>query len=119
MQSWWKGIVSATLNRCPRCGRGQIFRSPLIINERCSECGVRFQPYEGDWLGAMAICYVITAVATLVGYLAVGRLLQVSDTVQIVGWSLFALAFYLGFYRNMKGLWIGILYLMTGLKENP
>lgn len=41
--------------RCPRCGRGRIFRRWFTTNESCSECGLQFQPAPGDTWGFWVI----------------------------------------------------------------
>ena len=34
--------------RCPHCGRGSIFGRWFTVNERCGECGLRFEQSPGD-----------------------------------------------------------------------
>ena len=37
--------------RCPRCGEGALFRRWLEVHERCSSCGLLYQPDPGDtWM---------------------------------------------------------------------
>ncbi len=112
IEAIWRGA----LNRCPNCGKGRIFSTLTRMQPTCSECGVTFQPYEGDFLGAVAIAYTITAVAGLVGYLLLRPWVHWTSAAEIVFWGAFCTVFYIGFYPNMKGIWVGILYLMTGLK---
>jgi uncharacterized protein (DUF983 family) len=53
-----KGIL---LGRCPRCGRGAIFRPGLaglfLMNERCPVCGMVYERGPGYFLGAMYVSY--------------------------------------------------------------
>ena len=53
--------------RCPRCGRGRLFKGVIDMPERCSECGLVYEREHGYFVGAMAISYGL-AVA-LVGIL--------------------------------------------------
>jgi len=41
--------------RCPRCGKGQLFRRGLKTCERCSECNLLYQRDYGDTLMFMII----------------------------------------------------------------
>lgn len=50
---WWLGAGRALLLRCPRCGRGSVFRRFVIMNETCSACELKFDRGVGYWLGAM------------------------------------------------------------------
>ena len=37
--------------RCPRCGEGALFSRGISVNDRCSVCGLVFQPDHGDtWM---------------------------------------------------------------------
>ena len=46
-----RAIARGLRRRCPRCGEGQLFRRWLEIHERCSSCGLVYQPDHGDtWL---------------------------------------------------------------------
>jgi uncharacterized protein (DUF983 family) len=60
--------------RCPRCGRGPIFRAPLVMNEQCPECGLSFGRGEpGYFTGAMYVSYGLSipllALMTLIEHL--------------------------------------------------
>ena len=93
-----------------------MFSSYYEIRERCDRCGVKFQPYEGDILGVIATGYFGTVVPALI-------MLAVAYGVFHLGaWGCFAVfcatmfAMLFGLYPNLKGLWVALVYLMTGLK---
>ena len=50
---WWRGAARALLLRCPRCGRGKVFRRFVLMNESCSNCGLVYDRGDGYWLGSM------------------------------------------------------------------
>ena len=54
--------------RCPRCGEGPLFIRRLQTHERCSACGLVFQPNHGDTLMFMMIT---DRIPILVGVIAV------------------------------------------------
>lgn len=44
-------LLRGLRRRCPRCGEGELFRRWLEIHDRCSHCGLVYQPDHGDiWL---------------------------------------------------------------------
>ena len=89
-----------------------MFRSPFKIHKRCPNCRTLFQPYEGDSLGVYAVCYSVSVVPAMLAfkYMQLGYMGLLGVFSVTTGVILF------GFYRNMKGLWVALLYLMTGLK---
>ena len=50
---WWRGAGRALILRCPRCGRGKVFRQFVFMNAACSQCELVFDRGHGYWLGAM------------------------------------------------------------------
>ena len=59
-----RGILTL---RCPRCGRGKLFKGLIDMPERCSECGLVYEREHGYFVGAMAVSYglAVTLVAIL------------------------------------------------------
>ncbi|MHB2017460.1 MAG: DUF983 domain-containing protein [Candidatus Xenobia bacterium] len=114
--NWIQALWDGLRGRCPNCHQGRICKTLIEPYENCPGCGVTFQPYEGDFLGALAIGYTITATAALVGFLVLSHFVQLSAVVNIALWGAFALVFYIVLYPNLKGIWVALLYLMTGLR---
>jgi uncharacterized protein (DUF983 family) len=56
--------------RCPRCGRGRLFRRWFSIVERCPGCGLRFEREEGYWVGAVIVNFAVTEMAFAVVFAA-------------------------------------------------
>lgn len=55
--------------RCPRCGKGRLYRNLLDMHERCSECGLTFKSREtGDGPAFFGILIVgaLTAIGAAV-----------------------------------------------------
>lgn len=65
--------INAVINhKCPRCRKGDTFKSPIAFSlnyaamyERCSHCGLRYEIEPGFFYAAMYVSYVYT-VAELV-----------------------------------------------------
>lgn len=49
----------ACLLRCPRCGRGKLFKRGYTMFERCPNCDWRYEREEGYWTGAVAVNLVV------------------------------------------------------------
>lgn len=113
LRAAWEGMRL----RCPACGQGRIFRTFSAMNSECPHCGVVFEREEGDFLGAMVVAYSITAVLIAAGILIVEVLTDLDATAHAVIWSVLAALFLILTYRNMKGIWIGILHVMMGLRS--
>ena len=110
MARMWQSTVGG---RCPACGIGRLFAGWLRLREACDACGVRFDRYEGNWLGPAVLAYGIAAVAaTAVGVPLVIRFgfFQGLATVLVVTAVLTALTA----YRPVKAWWIWLLW-RTGL----
>lgn len=58
----WQMLGRGLAMRCPWCGERHLFRGWFTIRERCPRCSLRFQPDEGDWLGAATLSYGVAGV---------------------------------------------------------
>lgn len=116
---WWmkKLFWCGGRSVCPRCEKGNMFESHFKVRKQCPECKVVLQPYSGDELGVIALGYFMTVGPSLLGLVAAyfytdwspGQLL-------LFFWFLMTLIL-VGFYRNIKGIWIGFVFLLTGLRR--
>jgi len=60
-------LYSILFNKCPRCHKGQFFKSKQPydfshfgkMNSECSECGEGFERESGYYLGAMYVSYAL------------------------------------------------------------
>lgn len=106
--SAWVVLRRGAGKRCPRCGLGRLFRSWYTLHNRCAECGLLYEPAEGNSWWFM---YYSTALFT--GVIVVGMLLLTPDNlwlgraVVVAAWL--AMIFLSMPYR--KGLAIAIDHL--------
>jgi len=56
--NWWLGALIR--RRCPRCRRGDIFRSGTVMNASCPACGLAFEREPGYFVGAMYFSYLLS-----------------------------------------------------------
>jgi uncharacterized protein (DUF983 family) len=56
-------IARGLANRCPNCSRHTLFKaaSRFKINERCENCGLKFDRGDGFFLGPFVLNYGVTA----------------------------------------------------------
>jgi uncharacterized protein (DUF983 family) len=116
-QRWLSAAWDGVRLTCPACRNGPIFRNMTDRHETCPNCGISFEPNEGDFLGAMTVAYAVTAVLVVFGILTLELLTDLTAYQHLIIWGIFSVAFLILCYRNLKGLWIGILYAMTGLRR--
>jgi uncharacterized protein (DUF983 family) len=115
---WWiRKLWLGACTICPRCEKGSMFESFFKIRKRCPECNCKLQPYSGDDLGVIAVGYFLTLIPGLIGLL-----LAWSYT----SWTPYQLLFFffflitvilIGLYRNMKGIWVALVFILTGFKR--
>lgn len=99
-------VSAAIAGRCPRCGRGSLFRQVLNLRDRCGSCGLDYTFIDtGDGPAVFAIF--------ILGTLMMGGALYVEFTyeppvwVHIVAWGVLTPLVALGLLRLIKGWLIG------------
>ena len=98
----WRGLK----RRCPRCGKGAIFRGWFAMNERCPECGRLFNRAPGYLLGSIYFNYGITALLVVIAYFSLyfGEVLDGKQLLVVL--TVFSVLFPLWFFRYARSLWI-------------
>jgi uncharacterized protein (DUF983 family) len=72
-------LFSALLARCPRCGKGPLFKNVLELRPRCSNCGLDYHFIDtGDGPAVFAIF--------ILGFLVLGLALYVEFTYEPPVW---------------------------------
>jgi len=102
-------ILNGLKVRCPCCGQGALFRSGLVLREKCDRCGLSYAFADsGDGPAVFAI--FILGFVILGGALLVEFKLGPPVWVHVVLWGVLtpALAFVL--LRGIKGVLIGLQY---------
>ena len=102
---------------CPRCEKGEMFQSFFQVHKRCPECKVLLQPYSGDELGVIAVGYFLTLIPSILGLLAAYAWTDWTPTQLLLFFFFLMTAILIGFYRNMKGIWIAFVFLLTGFRK--
>jgi uncharacterized protein (DUF983 family) len=98
--------------RCPSCGVGAVNKGLFGIYPRCRNCNYDFNPEPGFYLGAIAISFIVTALAT-VPPMIVLKVMNV-DMAILFAFPLVEFIFvgsFLMFYSKI--LWLHLEYRMT------
>lgn len=107
-----KAILTRSLSgKCPNCGQGKIFRSPLRINHRCENCGMTLERGNGYYLGPLCLNYGFVAffivspliLAGYVGWLALPLALGLA--------FIAAFALPVLFYQYAWRIWLASYYI--------
>jgi uncharacterized protein (DUF983 family) len=102
-------IAWGLLGRCPRCGKGRLFRGFLALQPRCEVCGLDFSfadSADGPAVFVMFFSGFVVAGSALV----VEALYQPPFWLHAVLWVPLILITTLGPLRPMKGLLIALQY---------
>jgi uncharacterized protein (DUF983 family) len=109
----WQYSISK--NKCPRCQNGDLWKTKKFyvkdfseMNERCSECNLKYTIEQGFWYGAMYISYAFGVVIT-VAVVVTLTLLTSFNVFQKVGVAVFFLVILMPpVFRYSRNVWINI-----------
>lgn len=101
-------LARALRLRCPRCGSGRLFRKWFSMHERCTNCGLKFEPAPGYYLGAIYISYGLTAVLLIVSYLVLHNGFELSNEQLSVPMLLICVLVPLAIFRHSRALWLAL-----------
>ncbi len=115
---WWlRKLWVGARTVCPRCEQGSMFESFFKIRKRCPHCNCKLQPYEGDDLGVIAVGYFLTLFPAMVGLLLAYKFTDWTAYQLLFLFFFLTTAILVGLYRNMKGIWVAFVFILTGFKK--
>lgn len=102
-------LANAVKARCPRCGKGPLFKNLLEMRERCSSCGLDYKFVDtGDGPAVFAIL--------LLGFIVAGSAVYTELVyeppvwVHVVLWGTLTPLLAVGFLRFLKALLISLQF---------
>ena len=108
-RSFWSAVRHGSIGRCPKCGRGHLFRAYLKPVDSCVACGEIYRNIRADdgpaWLTILIAGHIVVGSALLVERYAPPPLW--------ISMSLFpalALGLALGLLPVTKGIFIGAIW---------
>lgn len=113
-----KKLANSMLVRCPNCEQGAMFNGLFQMNPTCPVCEVRFERRDGESLGGMMFTLVFVELFSVGGFFLAEALFDPPIIAQLIFWIAFSILFCVLFYRNGRGLWVGVVYLTSGLYKD-
>ena len=116
----WTALKRGFRGRCPRCGKGKLFRAYLKVANNCSSCDLDFTPHRADDLPAYLVIVVV-------GHLVVPTALMIETEYSPPVWlqlSIYlplTLVLSLLLLQPVKGAVVGLQWAlrMHGFDDNP
>jgi uncharacterized protein (DUF983 family) len=106
-----QAMIRGFLQRCPGCGKGDLFRAYLKQVDACADCGEAFGHIRADdgpaWLTVMVTGHVIVALM-----LTANAVLFMPLWVSLSGFIALSGAMVLGLLQRAKGIFIGMIWSM-------
>jgi len=117
MISFWTLLKRILLVRCPRCGKGKLFRRWFTMYEQCPVCHLVYEREEGFYTGAWAINLIISEllVAAFIVLVAIWAATHPGTPLiplVIVG-ALFSVLLPFLFFHHSRSVWISINYWLN------
>jgi uncharacterized protein (DUF983 family) len=102
-------ILAGLACRCPRCGRGRLFRGLLTVRDACDSCGLDLKAEDsGDGPAVFVILLLGALVAPLVFWVEFG--LEPPFWVHIIIWPPLVIGAALAMLRPLKGVMIALQF---------
>ena len=99
-------LVRGLRLRCPRCGRGSVFRMVFRMRDHCTDCGLVFHREQGYFVGAIYLNVIATEALILAVFIFSFFISGIfSDSVFIVFYVI-SVVFPLVFYHHSRSLWL-------------
>lgn len=117
MISFWTLLKRILLVRCPRCGKGKLFRRWFTMYEHCPVCHLIYEREEGFYTGAWAINLIISEllVAAFIVLVAIWAATHPGTPLiplVIVG-AIFSVLLPFLFFRHSRSVWISMNYWLN------
>ncbi len=109
----WHGLIV----RCPRCGKGKLFRGIFAMHDQCPVCGLDFVREEGFYTGAMAINLVVSELIVTAYILPVAIISGINPSIPFIPILIFSsplpILLPIIFFRPARGLWLSMNYFFN------
>jgi len=109
-------LITGLRGRCPRCGRGSLFKGFLDISAACSACGLGFAGQDAGDGPAVAIIFIL-------GFAVVGMALGAELIfapplwVHALLWTPVVIGGSIGLLRPLKGMTVALQYRYRWVEE--
>jgi uncharacterized protein (DUF983 family) len=111
-------LAHGVAGRCPRCGRGRLYRGFLALAPACDDCGLDFRGFDAADGPAVFVIFIVGFVVT-VAALVTELKWQPPFWVHAALWLPLTLGLSLGLLRPLKGLMVGLQYRNKAEEGRP
>ena len=111
-------FLRALLLRCPRCGKGKLYRRIVAMNKSCDGCDLQFERESGFFLGAIYFNYGLTALIVTVLYMGMFISMAVPPFYLKAIPLTVAILFPLLFFRHARSFWLAFDFYIDPRKTN-
>ena len=87
--------------RCPRCGRGRLFKGLLTVNEHCPVCGLDLTPHDAGDGPAVFVIFILGALVVPLA-LALESVAEPPIWLHLVVWPPIIIGLAIALLRPMK-----------------
>ena len=99
--------------KCPRCGRGSLYKKAFRMNDTCSVCGLKFEREQGYFVGAIYVNYAATVFVAISGFFLLDAYAGLDINRQLAIWVPFAILFPVLFFHHSRSLWLVLEHLLN------
>lgn len=102
-------LVSRALKlRCPRCGKGRLFKNLFAMHEKCSECSLKYERAPGYFLGSTYVNYGVMVLTLIPAYFALHFGLDISNEVLAVPLLVYCIVMPIFLFRYARAYWLAM-----------
>lgn len=106
-RSVWQAMMNGLRQRCPDCGKGQVFKSYIKVNHTCDTCGLELHHQRADDAPPYFTMLIVLHFV-LSGMLTVEQVYSPATWIQLTIWMPISLLSALWLLPRVKGALIGI-----------
>ena len=114
---FWRCVWRGLIVRCPRCGKGKLFRGVLAMHDRCPVCQLDFEREEGFYTGAMAINLIVSELIVAAYIIPVAVVSGLNPQVPFIPILIISsplpILLPLLLFRPARGLWLSMNYFFN------
>jgi uncharacterized protein (DUF983 family) len=94
--------------RCPRCGKGPLFKNFFVMYEHCPECSLKYERAPGYFLGSTYVNYGFMMVTMIPAYFALHYLADISNETLAIPLLVYCVIMPLFLFRYARSWWLAM-----------
>ena len=107
--NWSTALLRGCRRKCPRCGKGAMFRGYLTITDTCSTCALPFEPLRADDAPAYFTIFIVGHIV-VTGLLMLESYVHPPTWVQLAIWLPATIIMSLALLPYLKGAVMAVIY---------